>query len=625
MKIKFNYLFEIFNRKNKNENFNSFIKDLLLFLQNYAKLKNAKESTITIDSVEILDNKIILDYSKFIESFSSVCNFIAPSKNNLINKKLIDKIVPFNAIKSSDPRLSFLSVLLALLLELIDLYNERGDEIKPKYFSLKKLERWKMNSSCRPDSLYGQLARTCNANCTFCYIKSNPPNIAIAESPYGIGKEEFKLLMQYFSPQKKEELFSLQYQFKEIFTDEFEFSNLKKIREKSSAPFFIVTNGIGLTEEIVRAIKEIEPAVFVISFNTFSKKEYQKIMNKRTIPPAELIKRMEWFDKYQVSYIPSLIASPEIVNLNCDILNTLRIIDRYNPVCTRINLFGYTDLSINKIKAKCGQNFYDSILELYHNRIIGKFSYPIFLIPIYRYLNKYSKESWSPLVLGTIKNSPSYGKIKTGDIIKKIDNIQIEDCQQFKQLSTLIKNNTFCIEIERESKKINFKITKESNKYPYNGDFYGKYHFPFGIITADGLNRRFILKEINRALSKYKAKNVLLITSMLMKKPIINLFKENGYSFDKECLRKSNVNFHILVPYNYYFGGNIDILDMVIISDIIKSIGSKKDILDKIDLVIMPSSFLNEGGFDLVGISSKILEKATHKPIVFIKNHRITF
>jgi hypothetical protein len=229
-------------------------------------------------------------------------------------------------------------------------------------------------------------------------------------------------------------------------------------------------------------------------------------------------------------------------------------------------------------------------------------------------------------VLGVVKNSPSYGKLKAGDIIVGLEGIKIEDCHQFKTIATMLNKDRITIDIIRDSQLIKVVIGGiGSGKYPYTGDVHGKYHFPFGMVVPDGINTCLAKSEIEKAIRKYKASNILLLTSKLMKQHINRVLINEGYQVNGDTMKKGDVTLRFLSPANRYFGGNIDIMDMCTASDITNSIKQCSKESSETDLIIMSSSFMNSRQMDLVGISSSMIGDALNKPVHFIANGRITF
>ena len=76
-----------------------------------------------------------------------------------------------------EPRISFVSKLLELLLSLIELEKD-GRTIEANGFRLRNLSHWLVPSSGDPREIFEYAGSHCDCNCIFCYNKGNPASLA---------------------------------------------------------------------------------------------------------------------------------------------------------------------------------------------------------------------------------------------------------------------------------------------------------------------------------------------------------------------------------------------------------------------------------------------------------------
>ena len=216
--------------------------------------------------------------------------------------------------------------------------------------------------------------------------------------------------------------------------------------------------------------------------------------------------------------------------------------------------------------------------------------------------------------------------LKAKDIILSINGLETEDAYYFKSISKIINTEEVALKVLRAGKVIELVAATKKYNYPYIRDTFGKYYFPFGIITNDGINMSYIINKIEEILKQHNIKSIMVVVSPLLFYSFDIRLRNLGYSTsDKFMYTKDKTCINLLRPRNYFFGGNIDILDMITIYDIKKSIEINKVNMDNIDIIVTPSTFLDENNYDLAGVNIKVLSHIFQKPIEVIHNNYITF
>ena len=119
-------------------------------------------------------------------------------------------------------------------------------------------------------------------------------------------------------------------------------------------------------------------------------------------------------------------------------------------------------------------------------------------------------------------------------------------------------------------------------------------------------------------ISSRGSREILLLTSSLVKPVLKKMLAEQGFI--------PEVNLHLRIPRNRYFGGNIFMGDLMVVEDFIEAIEAFID-KEKIhpDLVLIPSSpfHLSGWGRDLTGRVYLDIERRTGVPVALVECERI--
>jgi hypothetical protein len=122
------------------------------------------------------------------------------------------------------------------------------------------------------------------------------------------------------------------------------------------------------------------------------------------------------------------------------------------------------------------------------------------------------------------------------------------------------------------------------------------------------------MERLRSIISSRPAKNVLLLTSRLVRPVLEKLVKKDLYV--------SGVNLHLHVPPNGYLGGTIFMGDLMVVDDFIEAVQEFMDRENiRPDLVIVPSSpfHLSGWGRDLSGRVYKDMERLLGIPVALVE------
>jgi hypothetical protein len=117
----------------------------------------------------------------------------------------------------------------------------------------------------------------------------------------------------------------------------------------------------------------------------------------------------------------------------------------------------------------------------------------------------------------------------------------------------------------------------------------------FGIILPDDFDFAY-LDKVRELIDVYKAKRPLVLTSRLIRPLFEQAMKETLF---RESL-PSGVRLFTAVPRNIFFGGNVMLGDLMVVSDFIQGVKTfiQRNNIQP-DLILIPSSPFNSWGLDL--------------------------
>lgn len=592
-----NYIFEIpsVNGYEKKSSF-ELIRGLLLnYTENVSDQKDLK--------------MIVIDFLSNVNSLSYIKDYKSDQ-------------IPFKAIKSTEPEIAFYTLVMGLMKSLFRFFNEEGVEVKPQFLTPRNQIEWlpDYNEGKFVKNSLTQVMRACNANCAFCYTNSDPISMATCSTNNNLDDIEFDKILSYDEHSGKMS-YQIQFNPREIFSNKNAIKHLQQIRAKSNRSFYLVSNGLGITENVVKELKKISNVSLILSVNTLNEESYKDLMDVEAEKCKNSLKVMKWLNENNFPFGASVVAIGNEDFLKNDLRLTIQKICEYNPAFIRINLPGYTRESEWITKNYLKNN---DILSILHNECIGKYSIPIFPIPSYSYLSFLKITSPKPYVYGVINNSPASNIIKTGDIIVSVNDIEITDTVFYKKIMQLFKGHIKFNYLRNGNKEVAEININENASYPYNGSGrYGKYFFPAGIVVSDGVDINNLISAITGKISCVH--KIFVFCSKFLTNMIKTQFEITCWNVEENVISKMDKKIILINPENYYFGGNIHILDMLTCQDIQTNLVNAMEKYGNPDDVLIYDSFLDEDGYDLLGVSRKMLNNLFDFNITFIKHERITF
>jgi len=487
-------------------------------------------------------------------------------------------------------------------------FDEWGKPLEIDGFRFRIPADWVQASRGDPNEILNYISGKCGIACTFCYLKGNTPELQRLHG--AVSEAELVYRIKLFR-QGKTILPKNIVSTDEQTTNPHLFKALEEIREKTTSPISIETNGVFLTDEMIERLGSIEDLLINISVNTINEQLRGRLLHDRH--PSRVRSNLEHLAAAHIPFSISIVPWFE-VPLD-DLERTIEFAHEIQANHIRIRLPGYTS-SFSSEKLYDLDDLWGNILNALL-KVRERVDTPIIVEP-----NKYEQlllhKTWSlPVVLGTVKNSPAReAGLRVGDYIRKINGKPaFWRADGMRELVRFWVNGLDArLDIKRQNSRLSCHIKYSSqNRYPYASN---DPRSPYGLYLCDDIHTATI-RHLKILLSNIKPKRPIMISSALMKKSVSCLFRMYGL-FDDYPEMKLHV-----VP-NAYFGGNVFMGDLVVVRDILDYVRNSQMKKERRDLLILPSSGFNEHGRDLLGESYKTIERVTGIPVLLLRSRIIS-
>jgi len=511
-----------------------------------------------------------------------------------------------------EPRIDLIKKLAGSLLTLIE-FEQNGQAINVDSFRLRNLQDWLVPSAGDPREIFEYAGGHCSCDCVFCCNKGNHPSVAVGNNPVrtdGDEFEEIKTRIRYFPSEAGITLFPDLGCVYEVTEHPYFMDVLHLLRDKTSQPFRITTNGCNLSPEIVSKLSKLKPIYLYLSLNSSSASRRQRLM--RDPRPEVAIEALPLLRKQGISYATVIVPWP--VDSENEMLKDLSSTVAYAAIheahIIQVNLPGYTSHFSSSELFDLPQLWSAVIARVRELR--EEHDCPVVVMPTLYEDNIYQPYKNLPQIIGLVKNSPAYlGGLKRGDVVLRVNSILIRDRPQARDILSVIQQSeakmvSLGVQREHQTLEINLDLTKYSYPYSKDVDTY------LGIIFNGTGLRTSSIEDLKDTIEAHQAKRVLFLSSELMKPTLKQCLAES------HLFRDSQLEIDIKVPQNHFFGGNIFMGDLLVVQDFIDCI---RDYVSqkraKPDLVIIPSSPFNLSGWgrDLTGRVYLDIERETGVPV----------
>lgn len=540
-----------------------------------------------------------------------------------------------NSILLTEPRIEAIRREIQALLEVVDLEVD-GKPVTIDGFRLKDNSHWADYPTSLSD-IFWHLSSVCNFSCEFCYEKGNPPDFPIQNTFRMATPEEIQTRLKYYDPSSGSGIFTVRTAINEPFANRHAVEYLKIMREESPKELIsFVTNGSYLTEDVVIAIKELQPIFFNLSIYSTDPAIRKSVLHDHR--PDRAIMAVDLLEKHQVPYMANLVMWPSIPF--DDMEKTIAYMSDKRAVLLRVCLGGYSKYLKDNERHFDIADYWPTVVMAV-DKIRGKYSIPILIEP-----NSYVRTTTDAYIDGVIQGSPAQkAGLQRDDQILAVNGQWIGSRMQL--LSELRRNAESDTQVhqapgvtgmtnhiqDNEDEGVVLRVARgkeilkvsleryeqESMKsYPYS-QIASFSDFMYGLIITDSLrysSLRFALMTIE----KVNAQKVLLLTSLLIE-PILKGMLAKTNAFD-------NREIFIRIAKNNYFGGTINLGDLLVVQDFIEAIQEFLEVeCADIDLVLIPaSSFASSPwGRDLTGRPWRDIERTVGVKVDLIPCSNITF
>lgn len=530
-------------------------------------------------------------------------------KNNKVN------YIPYSATRFTEPRIEMIKKQLEEILRLLNFISiQQNRKTCIKGFRL-KLQKWRTSS--KGSSLFenlGSISSICNSDCEFCYLKGSP----FYRWNRLLTIREVKTRIKYYSQDTKEGLPILYSEYAEPFCNPKILEILELIRRVCPGEEIpLITNGSFLSEDVVQRLALFKPILLEISLNSSNSETRKALMKGKGHETA--IKSIQLLRQYGIKYCISIVAWPSLSDE--DLIESAQYAERYDPLLIRISLPGYT--KFHHIQFNTGEQW-KRIADLVKN-LRFEVSTPLLLQPHAYWINLIE-----PIIDGIIKNSPAYqAGLKVGDKILEINGhsvISREEAIEQLYASSNRMHDKFVtkIKVKRRGNLLSFDLTDEyatkDDLYPYKPKEYPRDpRLLFGLILANGFSLRSLSYVKDILGSRSEVSRVLLFASPLMYSQMESLSRLVKLPMN-EILGEKVI---ITKTVNHFWGGNIMLGDLMMVSDFVKLIDDLKRNYS-FDLALVPSSFLLDWGRDYSGSVYLNIERQTGVRVKLLPCRKIT-
>jgi hypothetical protein len=510
-----------------------------------------------------------------------------------------------------EPRIPHIKRVLESLFSVVVL-ESRGKPVEIDGFRLKDLNHWLVPSVGDPAEVFDHLATRCDCSCSFCYLRGNPPSLAL-ERPGKPAEEEFqeaKTRLKYFFPRRKRALFPTMGSPHEILSHPYALDLLGELRRKTDRPLRLSTNGNNLTLDFVERLSSLKPIYLYLSLNSCRPARRARIMGGKN--PETAIRSLPLLKEREIPYAVVIVPwpFPSQEEMVADLKETVACADRHDAHLVEVSLPGYTRYFSKSSLFDLEEVWSSAVLAVRSLR--GEVNIPLLVKPSLFEETKYEKVLNRPGIGGLVKNSPAaVSGLKAGDIIVSVGGLKASSRPQARDLLHLHhrrRSPSIAVSVLRAGEIIEATLLPDRFGYPYTPET--DHHL--GIIFLGAGFRPSILEDLKSLIVARRAKKVLLFSSRLVKPVLQQLLRESSLLGD--------IRVEVQVPQNGYFGGNIFMGDLLVVQDFIEAIQDYLETNPPPDLIVIPASpfSLGQWGRDLEGRVYTEIERAVGLPVAVL-------
>lgn len=510
-----------------------------------------------------------------------------------------------------EPRIPHLKRILESLLSVVAL-ESNGKPVKIDGFRLKNLNHWLVPSAGDPAEVFDHLATRCDCHCSFCYLRGNPPSLAL-QQPKRTAEEEYdeaRTRLKYFSPQRRCALFPTLGSPYEVLSHPYALDLLTELRKKTDRPLRLSTNGNKLTDEFISMLSSLKPIYLYLSLNSSSPTRRREIMGGEM--PEVAIRALPLLKKREIAYAVIVVPwpFPSVKAMLDDLTETIIYADQHDAHLVEVSLPGASQFFSRHPLCNLEEiwsGVVATIRSLRERRQI-----PLLVKPSMYEENLYEKRKNLPRIIGVVKNSPAaHAGLKPGDLILTVNGLPVSSRPQARDIlhvHHLNKGKSVKLLIQYQSEEREVELQPDHFDYPYAPET--DHHL--GIVFMGAGFRPSVLENLQSLITARGARRILFLSSALVQPVFEQTLHESSLLGD--------VQIHVRVPANRFFGGNIFMGDLLVVEDFIAAIREYLEHEPPPDLIVIPSSPFALGGWgrDLTGRVYTDIGRTVRLPVVLL-------
>ena len=501
----------------------------------------------------------------------------------------------------NEPRLEVIKHGLERALRLGEFMCE-GQVLAADGFRLRHLAQWAHYPVGSLEDNIGSISSYCNCDCDFCYEKGTR-EAGIALGRVQLSLREVTTRLKHYSVEKQTGLVPSSRWSLEPFANPHCLEILERMHAAAPKQWInLTTSGSHLTEEVIARLAQLRPIMLSVSLNAASVETRAQAMRDRPPGSAEnALASPGLLRKYEIPFVGSYVPWPS--KPLSDMADMVRLLDRCDAVSARICLPSYTRYS-HSTPPFDTRGYWAEILAAC-DRLREEVAIPIRPTPA-----TYQLRTIRAVIAGTTKHSPAHqAGLRYGDLIMAIEGETVYTRPEVSRwlakrfADTAVSSTRFTI--GRQGKQLEVEVAhpreRESLCYPHywlaQPDTPVGWVGGLGLHMADGPELTSFVR-LKECVEEYPGKRVLLLISELMEP----CFHEGMALLGEKASFVDTVSFHVAMPTCQFWGGNIMVGDLWTIQDLVEQTAAWMQATGlRPDVVIVPASFLNHGGRDLLG------------------------
>jgi MoaA/NifB/PqqE/SkfB family radical SAM enzyme len=494
-----------------------------------------------------------------------------------MNRKQCLQQLDTNQIRITEPRIAMIKAQLEALMQVIE-FEKDGEVVNVDGFRLRKTEDWLVPIENNPNVILYELACPCDLSCDFCYLKGLPPT-----EHYGSMRSfhEVATKVKYFDPQGGKMLFRTLNHVEEVLRYPRIFEVLEMLRKKSDVHFSLVTNGSSLTESFIQRLSEFMPFELSISLNSADVPTCSRLMRDKKAQTA--IESLPILQQYGIPFNIGVVPWPTI-SLD-DIAETIRYADQYDVTYIRVGLPGHTKYFPMRPELQYERDIYWREIVEFITALESEISAPMNITPYLFAENMLHKDRKNEaFITGVERNSPAYlAGFRPHDQIVEVNGTPVISRPHAVDLIRQTPQDAIIRTVIRRAGKF-YRILIDPGTHGKRASYPYLWFTPQrGLHIPQGFRLGY-LDEIKVLIKQHNAQKILLLTTELMSPTL-------SYVMQEVKILPEDIDLHIEIPKQNYWGGNIVIGDLLVVDDYVDHI---KDFISrqgfKPDLVIIPDS-----------------------------------